>query len=48
MSGETLYTMWAVAMENQGVEVDGWADIGDVEQSAWQEVATTLAETRPS
>jgi hypothetical protein len=42
MSGETLYNVWATAMENQGVEVDDWTDIGEIDQAAWEETANIV------
>lgn len=39
MSGEDLFNLWAEAMAEEGVDVDGWEHVEEAEAMAWRRLA---------
>jgi hypothetical protein len=39
MKGESLYEVWVEEMEKQGVSVDSWGALMQVEKNAWNGLA---------
>lgn len=43
LTGEALYALYVEAMAEQGCEVDPWADLGEVDRTAWDSVAAQVS-----
>jgi hypothetical protein len=39
MSGEDLYTLYVFAQADEGVDVDPWDRLDEIDQNVWQAVA---------
>jgi hypothetical protein len=42
MDGETLYTLWAEANDENDVGVDAWDELDETDHACWNSLATTL------
>lgn len=45
-NGEWLYSMWRVAMADQGIETDSWYSLSSDEMNAWDQFASVLRLTK--